>query len=95
MYLKILLIHNSEHWADWLASVVDRTLNPYEAKPDFPSAARQFLLRWNFYRYKIQKSVLAGKKNFSVKHEKETLFHSVIIFVNDIINVYMSVGHAK
>jgi regulatory factor X 1/2/3 len=39
-----------ETWAVWLQSVVDKALKPYENKPDFTKAARQFLLRWSFYR---------------------------------------------
>ncbi len=39
-----------ETWAGWLQSVVDKALKPYENKPDFTKAARQFLLRWSFYR---------------------------------------------
>ena len=37
-------------WAKWLQSVADKTLSSYEDRPDFVKAARQFLLRWSFYR---------------------------------------------
>ena len=42
-----------EQWAQWLESVVDRTMKPYETGPtqEFARAARQFLLKWSFYRY--------------------------------------------
>jgi hypothetical protein len=40
-----------EQWAAWLEGVVNQALGPYESSPDFPKAARQFLLKWSFYRY--------------------------------------------
>ena len=41
-----------EQWAHWLESVVDRAMKPYEGGPthEFARAARQFLLKWSFYR---------------------------------------------
>ena len=39
-----------EGWALWLESVVDRCLKPHQGRPDFPKAARKFLMRWSFYR---------------------------------------------
>lgn len=41
-----------EQWAQWLESVVDRAMKPYEnaGAQDFARAARQFLLKWSFYR---------------------------------------------
>lgn len=40
-----------EQWADWLRTVVTRVLRPHEGKADFPKHARQFLLKWSFYRW--------------------------------------------
>lgn len=40
-----------EEWATWLENIVSKTLEPYEGKPAYPKAARQFLLKWSFYRY--------------------------------------------
>lgn len=40
-----------EEWANWLKSVVDEVLKPHEGKPSYIKAARQFLLKWSFYRY--------------------------------------------
>ena len=40
-----------EQWAVWLKGVVTQVLKPYEGKPTFAKAARQFLLKWSFYRY--------------------------------------------
>lgn len=39
-----------EQWAAWLENVVTQVLKPYEQRPSFPRAARQFLLKWSFYR---------------------------------------------
>lgn len=39
-----------EQWAAWLDNVVSQVLKPYEDRPSFPKAARQFLLKWSFYR---------------------------------------------
>lgn len=39
-----------EQWAEWLQGVVDQVLKPYEGKPNFSTAARQFLLKWSFYK---------------------------------------------
>lgn len=41
-----------EQWAAWLENVVTQVLKPYEHRPSFPRAARQFLLKWSFYRSK-------------------------------------------
>jgi len=40
-----------EDWAIWLKGVVTQVLKPFEEKPTFATAARQFLLKWSFYRY--------------------------------------------
>ena len=42
-----------EQWAQWLESVVDRVMKPYEggSTQEFARVARQFLLKWSFYRY--------------------------------------------
>lgn len=42
-----------EQWASWLKNVVKSALKPYEGKPNFSKAARQFLLKWSFYRFVI------------------------------------------
>lgn len=41
-----------DQWAAWLDNVVNQVLKPYDGSPSFPRAARQFLLKWSFYRYK-------------------------------------------
>lgn len=42
--------HSLEEWSTWLQSVVDEVLKPYQQTENFTKAARQFLLKWSFYR---------------------------------------------
>jgi len=39
-----------EDWAQWLRQLVDKLLQEHVEKPNFASHARQFLLKWSFYR---------------------------------------------
>lgn len=39
-----------DQWATWLDSVVTQVLKEHAGSPSFPKAARQFLLKWSFYR---------------------------------------------
>ena len=51
-FKKTLKQGNSlEQWAVWLETVVNQVLKPHEGSPNFPKAARQFLLKWSFYRW--------------------------------------------
>lgn len=52
MLLKacFLLKNSLEQWASWLEGVVDQVLKQHEGTEEFPKAARQFLLKWSFYR---------------------------------------------
>lgn len=51
-FKKTLQQQNSlEQWADWLEGVVNQVLKAHEGSADFPKAARQFLLKWSFYRW--------------------------------------------
>ena len=40
-----------ETWAEWLQSVVNIALASVSGTTTFTKAARQFLLKWSFYRY--------------------------------------------
>lgn len=42
-----------DQWATWLDNVVTQVLKPHQGSPSFPKAARQFLLKWSFYRYSL------------------------------------------
>jgi regulatory factor X 1/2/3 len=41
-----------DQWAEWLEAVVDQILAPYHDKPlpEIAHVAKQFLLKWSFYR---------------------------------------------
>lgn len=39
-----------DQWARWLDNVVTQALKQHAGSPRFPRAARQFLLKWSFYR---------------------------------------------
>ena len=39
-----------EQWALWLRGVVSTILKPYDDGKKFTKAAREFLLKWSFYR---------------------------------------------
>lgn len=45
-----LLQNSLEKWAEWLEGVVNKVLASTEGTPAYPKAARQFLLKWSFYR---------------------------------------------
>jgi len=42
--------HSLEEWRDWLEKILDETLGSYEGKESYSRAARNFLLKWSFYR---------------------------------------------
>jgi len=42
--------HSLEDWSNWLENVVNQVLKPFEETENFTKAARQFLLKWSFYR---------------------------------------------
>ena len=48
-----------EQWASWLEGVVDQVLKQHEGTDEFPKAARQFLLKWSFYRFVHQDRLIA------------------------------------
>ena len=43
-------IRTLETWAEWLQSVVNIALASVSGTTTFTKAARQFLLKWSFYR---------------------------------------------
>jgi regulatory factor X 1/2/3 len=53
-FKKTLQQQNSlEQWAVWLEGVVNQVLKPHEGSSTFAKAARQFLLKWSFYRWVV------------------------------------------
>lgn len=52
-----------DQWAAWLDNVVNQVLKPFDGSTSFPRAARQFLLKWSFYRYKaLLKTLFSNTK---------------------------------
>ena len=45
--------HSLEQWADWLKTVIQTVLQPFEDGDVYSLAARKFLLKWSFYRYTL------------------------------------------
>lgn len=45
-----------DQWATWLDNVVTQVLKPHQGSRSFPKAARQFLLKWSFYRWSFSSS---------------------------------------
>ena len=72
-----------EQWAAWLENVVTQVLKPYEHRPSFPRAARQFLLKWSFYRS------AKGKKHrdtpVSIQHCFEKRKHLQCLYVSPVL----------
>jgi regulatory factor X 1/2/3 len=62
-------LHNQatlEQWVQWLERVVDRVIKPFESgsTQEFVRVARQFLLKWSFYRCAKIKSLIRPESNF-------------------------------
>ena len=68
-FKKTLQQQNSlEQWADWLEGVVNQVLKVHEGSADFPKAARQFLLKWSFYRWGVVHLVLGSYRKTVCLH---------------------------
>ncbi|GIY84784.1 hypothetical protein CDAR_281951 [Caerostris darwini] len=71
-----------EQWAQWLEGVVDLVLQPYEGKPDFPKAARQFLLKWSFYSSMVIRDLtLRSAASFGSFHLIRLLYDEYMFFL--------------
>ena len=53
IFISLFGQNSLEQWATWLEGVVDQVLKQHEDTEMFPKAARQFLLKWSFYRYAV------------------------------------------
>lgn len=42
--------HTLEEWGEWLEELVTTVLSQYRGQENFTHSARQFLLKWSFYR---------------------------------------------
>ncbi|XP_034241511.1 DNA-binding protein RFX2 isoform X2 [Thrips palmi] len=71
-----------EQWAEWLQGVVDQVLKPYEGKPNFSTAARQFLLKWSFYNSMVIRDLtLRSAASFGSFHLIRLLYDEYMFYL--------------
>ncbi|PSN51087.1 Transcription factor RFX3 [Blattella germanica] len=71
-----------EQWAAWLKGVVTQVLKPYEGKPNFAKAARQFLLKWSFYSSMVIRDLtLRSAASFGSFHLIRLLYDEYMFFL--------------
>ncbi|XP_043472783.1 DNA-binding protein RFX2 isoform X2 [Leptopilina heterotoma] len=71
-----------EQWAVWLKGVVTQVLKPYEGKPTFAKAARQFLLKWSFYSSMVIRDLtLRSAASFGSFHLIRLLYDEYMFFL--------------
>ncbi|XP_060702807.1 transcription factor RFX3 isoform X2 [Hemiscyllium ocellatum] len=71
-----------EQWAAWLDNVVTQVLKPYEGSPNFPKAARQFLLKWSFYSSMVIRDLtLRSAASFGSFHLIRLLYDEYMFYL--------------
>lgn len=82
-FKKILQQQTSlEQWASWLDEVVTNVLKPHEKKPEFPRAARQFLLKWSFYSSMVIRDLtLRSAASFGSFHLIRLLYDEYMFYL--------------
>ncbi|XP_062870005.1 transcription factor RFX3 isoform X2 [Trichomycterus rosablanca] len=71
-----------EQWAAWLDNVVTQVLRPYEDRPTFPKAARQFLLKWSFYSSMVIRDLtLRSAASFGSFHLIRLLYDEYMFYL--------------
>ncbi|XP_034934606.1 DNA-binding protein RFX2-like isoform X3 [Chelonus insularis] len=71
-----------EQWAIWLKGVVTQVLKPYEGKPTFAKAARQFLLKWSFYSSMVIRDLtLRSAASFGSFHLIRLLYDEYMFYL--------------
>jgi len=73
-----------EQWANWLESVVDRVMKPYENGPthEFARIARQFLLKWSFYSSMVIRDLtLRSAASFGSFHLIRLLYDEYMFYL--------------
>ncbi|XP_022244051.1 transcription factor RFX3-like isoform X4 [Limulus polyphemus] len=71
-----------EQWAAWLEGVVNLVLQPFKEKPDFPKAARQFLLKWSFYSSMVIRDLtLRSAASFGSFHLIRLLYDEYMFYL--------------
>ncbi|KAK6188564.1 hypothetical protein SNE40_004716 [Patella caerulea] len=71
-----------EQWAIWLESVVNQVLITHEGSPNFPKAARQFLLKWSFYSSMVIRDLtLRSAASFGSFHLIRLLYDEYMFYL--------------
>ncbi|XP_029178995.1 DNA-binding protein RFX2 isoform X3 [Nylanderia fulva] len=71
-----------EDWAIWLKGVVTQVLKPFEEKPTFAKAARQFLLKWSFYSSMVIRDLtLRSAASFGSFHLIRLLYDEYMFYL--------------
>ncbi|XP_064605330.1 transcription factor RFX3-like isoform X2 [Liolophura sinensis] len=71
-----------EEWAVWLEGVVNQVLKPHEGSPNFPKAARQFLLKWSFYSSMVIRDLtLRSAASFGSFHLIRLLYDEFMFYL--------------
>ncbi|XP_066247935.1 transcription factor RFX3 isoform X2 [Euwallacea similis] len=71
-----------EQWASWLKNVVKNALKPYEGRPSFSKAARQFLLKWSFYSSMVIRDLtLRSAASFGSFHLIRLLYDEYMFYL--------------
>ncbi|ESO86633.1 hypothetical protein LOTGIDRAFT_235257 [Lottia gigantea] len=71
-----------EQWAIWLESVVNQVLVTHEGSPNFPKAARQFLLKWSFYSSMVIRDLtLRSAASFGSFHLIRLLYDEYMFYL--------------
>lgn len=71
-----------EQWAAWLKDVATQILKPYEGRPNFTKAARQFLLKWSFYSSMVIRDLtLRSAASFGSFHLIRLLYDEYMFFL--------------
>ncbi|XP_054275463.1 DNA-binding protein RFX2-like isoform X2 [Macrosteles quadrilineatus] len=71
-----------EEWASWLKNVVSTVLKPYQGKPNFTKAARQFLLKWSFYSSMVIRDLtLRSAASFGSFHLIRLLYDEYMFYL--------------
>lgn len=74
--------HSLEQWAEWLQGVVSAVLRPFDQRPEFAKAARQFLLKWSFYSSMVIRDLtLRSAASFGSFHLIRLLYDEYMFYL--------------